>query len=93
MAFKIAYLGKNLKDTIEGPRLTQAKLWSCTRAKQCFAVSRSSLISREVQKYDLESNSLALGLSVAQFIPSSPIISREVFSDATKTVNTQSVMS
>ena len=82
MAFKIAYLGKYPKtDTIEGPRLTQAKLWSCTRAKQCFAVSRSSLISREVQKYDLESNSLALGLSVAQFIPSSPIISREVFSD------------
>ncbi len=82
MAFKIAYLGKYPKtDTIEGPRLTQAKLWSCTRAKQCFAVSRSSLISREVQKYDLESNSLALGLSVAQFVPSSPIISREVFSD------------
>ncbi|MDV2485887.1 hypothetical protein, partial [Acinetobacter towneri] len=36
-----------------------------------------------VQKYDLESNSLALGLSVAQFVPSSPIISREVCSDVT----------
>ncbi|ENU90314.1 hypothetical protein F972_00337, partial [Acinetobacter sp. CIP 102529] len=35
-------------DTIEGSRLTQAKLSSCTRAKQCFAVPRSSLISREV---------------------------------------------
>ena len=35
-------------DTIEGSRVTQAKLSSCTRAKQCFAVSRSSLISREV---------------------------------------------
>ena len=35
-------------DTIEGSRLTQAKLSSCTRAKQCFAVPRSSLIYRKV---------------------------------------------
>ncbi|WP_212749251.1 hypothetical protein, partial [Acinetobacter parvus] len=35
-------------DTIEGSRLTQAKLSSCTRAKQCFADPRSSLIYREV---------------------------------------------
>ena len=43
-----------------------------------MSVKKIAIISREVQKYDLDSNSLALGLSVAQFIPSSPIISREV---------------